>query len=178
MLAGCCPSPLPPFPPYRPRKWNVCVVGSHDLFEHPHINDLAYIPAFKDGVLGFNMLVGGFFSNKRCAEALPLDAWVSESDVVASCRAVLEAFRDLGFRGARQKTRMMWLIDELGIEGFRDEVASRMPAGDLSRAAEKDLVDPTWKRRSLFGAHPQKQEGLNFVGVKLPVGRLQVRISV
>ena len=23
-----------------PRKWNVCVVGSQDLYEHPHINDV------------------------------------------------------------------------------------------------------------------------------------------
>jgi sulfite reductase beta subunit-like hemoprotein len=29
------------------------------------------------------------------------------------CKAILEAFRDLGNRGNRQKTRMMWLIDEL-----------------------------------------------------------------
>jgi ferredoxin-nitrite reductase len=30
-----------------PRKWNVTVVGTHDLFEHPHINDLAFMPATK-----------------------------------------------------------------------------------------------------------------------------------
>lgn len=91
----------------------MCVVGSHDLFEHPHINDLAYMPATKDGQFGFNLLVGGFFSPKRCAEAIPLDAWVSADDVIPVCKAVLEAYRDLGTRGNRQKTRMMWLIDEL-----------------------------------------------------------------
>jgi len=97
----------------RPRKWNVCVVGTHDLYEHPHINDLAYMPAMKNGRFGFNLLVGGFFSPKRCAEAVPLDAWVSGDDVIPVCKAVLEAYRDLGTRGNRQKTRMMWLIDEL-----------------------------------------------------------------
>lgn len=97
----------------RPRKWNVCVVGTHDLYEHPHINDLAYMPAMKNGRFGFNLLVGGFFSPKRCAEAVPLDAWVSGDDVIPVCKAVLETFRDLGNRGNRQKTRMMWLIDEL-----------------------------------------------------------------
>lgn len=91
----------------------MCVVGTHDLYEHPHINDLAYMPAIKDGRFGFNLLVGGFFSPKRCAEAIPLDAWVPGDDVIPICKAVLETFRDLGFRGNRQKTRMMWLIDEL-----------------------------------------------------------------
>lgn len=91
----------------------MCVIGSHDLYEHPHINDLAYMPATKKGRFGFNLLVGGFFSPKRCEEAIPLDAWVSTDDVIPVCKAILEAFRDLGNRGNRQKTRMMWLIDEL-----------------------------------------------------------------
>ncbi|KAK3195793.1 hypothetical protein Dsin_027103 [Dipteronia sinensis] len=156
-----------------PRKWNVCVVGSHDLYEHPHINDLAYMPAIKDGRFGFNLLVGGFFSPKRCAEAVPLDAWVAADDVIPLCKAVLEAFRDLGFRGNRQKTRMMWLIDELGIEGFRSEVEKRMPQQELERASSKDLVQKQWERRDLLGVHPQKQEGFSFVGIHIPVGRVQ-----
>ncbi|KAI4298456.1 hypothetical protein L6164_032013 [Bauhinia variegata] len=156
-----------------PRKWNVCVVGSHDLYEHPHINDLAYMPANKDGRFGFNLLVGGFFSAKRCAEAVPLDAWVSADDVIPVCKAVLEAFRDLGSRGNRQKTRMMWLIDELGIEVFRSEVEKRMPGGKLKRASQEDLIQKQWERRDYMGVLPQKQEGLSYVGLHIPVGRLQ-----
>nr|GLL47306.1 ferredoxin--nitrite reductase, chloroplastic-like [Ipomoea trifida] len=156
-----------------PRKWNVCVVGSHDLYEHPHINDLAYMPAMKDGRLGFNLLVGGFFSAKRCAEAIPLDAWVPADDIFPVCKAILEAFRDLGARGNRQKARMMWLIDELGIEGFRAEVVKRMPEQELERAAPEDLIQKDWERRDYFGVHPQKQEGYSFIGLHIPVGRLQ-----
>ncbi|XP_023749402.2 ferredoxin--nitrite reductase, chloroplastic-like [Lactuca sativa] len=156
-----------------PRKWNVCVIGSHDLYEHPHINDLAYMPATKNGRFGFNLLVGGFFSPKRCAEAIPLDAWVPAEDVVPVCGAILEAYRDLGTRGNRQKTRMMWLIDELGVEGFRSEVVKRMPEQALERASSEDLVDPKWERRDMFGVNPQKQEGLSFVGLHIPVGRVQ-----
>nr|AKQ98337.1 ferrodoxine-nitrite reductase 1 [Brassica juncea] len=156
-----------------PRKWNVCVVGSHDLYEHPHINDLAYMPANKDGRFGFNLLVGGFFSAKRCEEAIPLDAWVPADDVLPLCKAVLEAYRDLGTRGNRQKTRMMWLIDELGIEGFRAEVEKRMPSGKLERESSEDLVNKQWERRDYFGVHPQKQEGLSYIGLHVPVGRLQ-----
>lgn len=156
-----------------PRKWNVCVIGSHDLYEHPHINDLAYMPATKDGRLGFNLLVGGFFSPKRCAEAVPLDAWVPADDIIPACKAILETFRDLGTRGNRQKTRMMWLIDELGIEGFRAEVVKRMPQQELERASSEDLVQKQWERRDYLGVHPQKQEGHSFVGLHIPVGRVQ-----
>lgn len=57
-------------------------MGSHDLFELLHINDLAYMPTFKDGRFGFNLLVGGLFSTKRCAEAIPLHAWVLKDEVI------------------------------------------------------------------------------------------------
>lgn len=60
-----------------------------------------------------------------------------------------------------------------GIEGFRSEVAGRMPTGELERAAPEELVKKDWERRDYFGVHPQKQPGLNFVGVHVPVGRLQ-----
>ncbi|KAL5207901.1 hypothetical protein ABZP36_032336 [Zizania latifolia] len=157
----------------RPRKWNVCVIGTHDLYEHPHINDLAYMPAVKDGKFGFNLLVGGFISPKRWAEALPLDAWVPGDDIIPVCKAVLEAYRDLGTRGNRQKTRMMCLIDELGMEVFRSEVEKRMPQGVLERAAPEDLIDKKWQRRDYLGVHSQKQEGLSYVGLHVPVGRVQ-----
>ncbi|VAI50054.1 unnamed protein product [Triticum turgidum subsp. durum] len=159
-----------------PRKWNVCVIGTHDLYEHPHINDLAYMPAEKDGKFGFNLLVGGFISPKRWGEALPLDAWVPGDDIIPVCKAVLEAFRDLGTRGNRQKTRMMWLIDELGMEAFRSEIEKRMPNGVLERAAAEDLIDKKWERRDYLGVHPQKQEGLSFVGLHSKKDRRKYKI--
>lgn len=145
------------------RKWNVCVVGGPDFYEHPDINDLAFIPAQRNGVMGFNILVGGFISSARAAEAIPLDAWVSEGEVVAATAAVITTFRDYGHRGNRQKCRMMWLIDEMGLDKFRAEVASRMPTGEMALAAEVDLIDNSIARRSYLGVHAQKQDGLNWV---------------
>jgi len=155
-----------------PRKWNVCVVGSHDLYEHPHINDLAYMPAEKDGKFGYNLLVGGFFSATACEEAIPLDAFVPEEHVLHACDAILTTFRDFGARSGRQKCRMMWLIKDMGFENFRDEVKKRMPGQKLETEG-KDLVDSSHKRRDYHGVHKQKQEGLNYVGLNVPTGRVQ-----
>nr|PNR53134.1 hypothetical protein PHYPA_009509 [Physcomitrium patens] len=55
-----------------------------------------------------------------------MDAWVPMNDVIPLCKAMLETYRDLGSRRNRQKTRMMWLTDEMGIEEFRAEVERRM----------------------------------------------------
>lgn len=153
-----------------PRKFNVAVVGTHDLYEHPHINDIAYLPAVKDGVFGWNVHVGGFFSAVRCAEAIPMDVWVPEDKMIAVCHAVLTAFRDYGARQNRQKTRLMYLVEELGVEGFKAELEKRM--GVKLASEGESLVDESKSRRSYFGVHKAVGEGMNYVGLYVPVGRL------
>jgi len=154
-----------------PRKFNIAICGCRDNSVHAEINDLAFVPAFKEGKLGFNVLVGGFFSARRCAEAIGLDVWVDPRDVVPLCEAVLLVYRDHGLRANRQKARLRWLIDEWGLEKFRVAVEQQI-GHPLPRAAEKDEV--VWHKRDLLGVHAQKQLGLNFVGLHVPVGRLNV----
>jgi ferredoxin-nitrite reductase len=153
-----------------PRKFNIAIAGCRDNSVHAEINDIAFVPAYKDGNIGFNVLVGGFFSAKRCEAAIPLNAWASPSDVVDLCKAILTVFRDRGPRANRQKSRLMWLIDELGLEQFRAEVEQEF-GRTLPAAAPKDEI--TWDKRDHIGIYPQKQSGLNYVGLHVPVGRLQ-----
>jgi ferredoxin-nitrite reductase len=155
-----------------PRKFNIAIAGGRDNSVHAEINDLAFVPAFKEGTgqeFGFNIIVGGFFSAKRCEAAIPLNAWVLPEDVVAVCRAVLEVFRDHGPRANRQKSRLMWLIDEWGLDKFRAEVESRL-GKSLLPAAAKDEID--WEKRDHIGVYKQKQAGLNYAGLNIPVGRM------
>jgi ferredoxin-nitrite reductase len=152
-----------------PRKFNIAIAGCRDNSVHAEINDIAFIPAYKDGKLGFNVLVGGFFSAKRCEPAIPLNAWVDPRDVVTLCRAILIVFRDHGPRANRQKSRLMWLIDEWGLETFRSEVEKQLGCA-LQTAAPKDEI--LWDKRDHIGIHAQKQPGLNYIGLHVPVGRL------
>jgi ferredoxin-nitrite reductase len=153
-----------------PRKFNIAIEGGRDNSVHAEINDIAFVPAYKDGQLGFNVVVGGFFSAKRCEAAIPLDAWVAPNqDVVDLCRAILEVYRDNGPRANRQKARLMWLIDEWGLERFRAEV-ERQYGRSLPSAVPKDEID--WEKRDHIGIYPQKQAGLNYAGLLVPVGRL------
>ncbi|MEH2336379.1 ferredoxin--nitrite reductase [Nostoc sp.] len=165
-----------------PRKFNIALAGGRDNSVHAEINDLAFVPAFQEAgeenlasvhsqqkIFGFNVLVGGFFSAKRCEAAIPLNAWVLPEDVVAVCRAVLEVFRDHGPRTNRQKSRLMWLIDQWGLEKFRAEVERRLGKSFLPAAA-KDEID--WEKRDHIGVYKQKQPRLNYVGLHIPVGRL------
>ena len=153
-----------------PRKFNIAIEGGRDNSIHAEINDIAFVPAYREGELGFNVVVGGFFSAKRCAAAVPLDAWVpANSQVVTLCRSILEVFRDNGARANRQKSRLMWLIDEWGMEKFRSEVELKFGQVLLSAAPEDEM---NWDKRDHLGVHAQKQDGFKYVGVHVPVGRL------
>jgi ferredoxin-nitrite reductase len=152
-----------------PRKFNIAIAGCRDNSIHAEINDIAFVPAYKDEQIGFNVVVGGFFSPKRCEAAIPLNAWVSPSEVVVVCKAILEVFRDNGPRANRQKSRLMWLIDQMTLEGFRAAVEQQL-GFTLKTAALKDEI--MWEKRDHIGVYAQKQQGLNYVGLHIPVGRL------
>ncbi|NCS11743.1 MAG: ferredoxin--nitrite reductase [Microcystis aeruginosa G13-09] len=153
-----------------PRKFNIAIEGGRDNSVHAEINDIAFVPGYKEGELGFNVVVGGFFSAKRCEAAIPMNVWVRPNqEVVDLCRGILEVYRDNGLRANRQKSRLMWLIDEWGIEEFRTRVANHL-GYPLATAAEKDAID--WEKRDHLGVFPQKQEGLSYIGLCIPVGRL------
>jgi ferredoxin-nitrite reductase len=152
-----------------PRKFNIAVAGGRDNSVHAEINDLGFVPAYKNGTLGFNIIVGGYFAPNQYVAAIPMNAWVPPHDVVALSKAMLIVFRDNGPRDNRQKCRMMYLINEWGMEKFRAEVEKEL-GKPLESAAEKDEVD--WDKRDHIGVYPQMQPGLNYVGLHVPIGRL------
>ncbi|NBD18817.1 MAG: ferredoxin--nitrite reductase, partial [Cyanobacteria bacterium] len=154
-----------------PRKFNIAIEGGRDNSVHAEINDIAFVPAYKEGKLGFNVLVGGFFSSKRCEAAIPLNVWIppTEKFVVGISRAILEVYRDHGLRANRQKSRLMWLIEALGMDEFRKLVKEAF-GQPLATAAAEDVID--WDKRDHIGVHAQKQAGKYYVGMNVPVGRL------
>ncbi|MCX5962550.1 MAG: ferredoxin--nitrite reductase [Cyanobacteria bacterium] len=152
-----------------PRKFNIAIGGCPDNSIHAEINDIAFVPAFQNDVIGFNVVVGGFFSASRVEAAIPMNVWVAPSDVVDLCGAILDVYRDHGPRANRQKSRLMWLIDSWGVEKFRSEVETQM-GRSLAPAAAKDEIN--WDKRDHLGIYPQKQTGLNYAGLHIPAGRM------
>jgi ferredoxin-nitrite reductase len=152
-----------------PRKFNIAVAGGRDNSVHAEINDLGLLPAYKDGRIGFNIIVGGYFAPNQYVAAIGLDAWIPPEDVLALTKAMMIVYRDNGPRENRQKCRMMHLINAWGIEEFRERVEKEF-GQPLQRAADKDEID--WEKRDHIGVFPQKQPGLNYVGLHVPVGRL------
>ncbi|MDJ0674792.1 MAG: ferredoxin--nitrite reductase [Calothrix sp. MO_167.B42] len=158
-----------------PRKFNIAVEGGRDNSIHGEINDIAFIPAYREAKLGFNVLVGGYLSAQRCAEAVPINVWVpaDNDDVVELSLAILRVYTQnglsAGLREKRQTARIMWLIDKWGIEQFRAKVEAEF-GKELLSAAPKDEI--TQEKKDHIGIYPQKQSGYSYFGLHVPVGRL------
>lgn len=157
-----------------PRKFNIAIEGGRDNSVHSEINDIAFVPAYKNGELGFNVVVGGYLSAQRCALAVPLNAWVpANDDVIELSCAILTVYTENGLaeglRSSRPKARLMWLIDKWGINKFRATVEQEF-GKPLLPSAEKDEIDRD--KKDYLGVRPQKQEGFSYVGLHIPVGRL------
>jgi ferredoxin-nitrite reductase len=161
-----------------PRKFNIAISGSRDDFAHTHINDLGFQAAVhaETGVMGFNVVLGGYMSIKRVAHSVDANMWIpaDRNSVVTLSEAILRIFRDESERKNRQKARLMWLVERYGIEGFKQAVIAEVESYDRGVTIENAQPAPTGKfeRRELLGIHPQPQKGKVRVGILVPTGRL------
>ena len=164
-----------------PRKFNIAISGSRDDFAHTHINDIGLQPCphAETGEMGFNVVLGGYMSIKRVAESIDGKMWIpaDRNSVVTLCEAILRIFRDEGERKNRQKARLMWLVEDYGVDGFREAVVKEIESYDRGVTVDTTQPRPTepFTRRTLLGVHKQPEEGLNRVGVHVPTGRLSVQ---
>jgi ferredoxin-nitrite reductase len=151
-----------------PRKFKMSVTGCLEDCAQAEINDIGMLPArLEDGTLGFNVRVGGGLSDGP-RMASDIDVFVRPEEAVEITRGIAQVFGELGDRENRWTARMRYLVQELGPEDFREELEKRTtfeltPAGeDLTKHYRGDHV----------GVHAQKDEGLYYVGLNVPVGRM------
>ncbi|HEY7220944.1 MAG TPA: ferredoxin--nitrite reductase, partial [Candidatus Binatia bacterium] len=155
-----------------PRKFNVTITACKDACTHAEAQDIALTPATKqiDGVetKGFNVAVGGKMGSGGFRIASPLDLFVTAEEAAAICSHIVLIFRDYGARELRTKARLAFLIENWGVEKFRRELERRVDRPLAS--AGQDQRTP--KHTDHIGVFRQKQAGLNYVGLAVPVGRV------
>ncbi len=155
-----------------PRKFKMSVTGCLEDCAQAEINDVGMLPArLEDGTLGFNLRVGGGLSDGP-RMASDVDVFVRPEDAVEITRGIAQVFGELGNRENRWTARMRYLVQELGPEEFREELAKRVSVG-LTPAGE-DLTKRY--RGDHVGVHPQRMGGSQtrpyYVGLNVPVGRM------
>ncbi|NQW22943.1 MAG: ferredoxin--nitrite reductase [SAR202 cluster bacterium] len=153
-----------------PRKFNVTITGCLENCTHSETQDLGMVPAVRrfDGAFGFNVMVGGKMGSGGMTVAQPLNVFVVPQEAARLAAAITLLFRDEGSREKRTKNRLAFLIEEWGIDRFRDCLEERW-GQPLERAQEDARNSDSTDH---LGVHSQNRPGLSSVGLCVPTGRL------
>ncbi len=98
-----------------PRKFNTAITGCTANRCNIFVHDLCFVLANKDGVYGYNVYLGG----KVGKIAKNADIFVQGEEQVLACfKAVISLYKKYGFRDNRNKNRLYFLLESVGIEEF------------------------------------------------------------
>jgi ferredoxin-nitrite reductase len=159
-----------------PRKFNVAFDGAGKIAVLEETNDIAFSAVeVKDGFgvepgIWFRLGVGGITGHKDFAKETGII--VKPEDATKVADAIVRLFIDTGDRTNRLKARLKYVLDSMGVDKFMEAVEERL-GRKLTRAPKEAIATrPAFDRMAHIGVHKQKQAGLNWIGVALPVGKL------
>lgn len=159
-----------------PRKFNVGFDGAGIIPVLEDTNDIGFqAVTVKDGFgaeagVWFRLMLGGITGHRSFAHETGVI--VKPADATKVADAVVRVFVDHGDRTNRTKARLKYVLDSMGMEKFLLMVEDRL-GGKLVRVPPDAIhARPAFDRTAHIGAHAQKQSGLNWIGLVLPVGKL------
>jgi len=111
-------------------------------------------------------------NSPRLGEILGEDDWFDKLDGIGRDHVRFAHMQRLHSFTNRQKARLKYVIDRMGRDAFVAEVEKEHGA-KLRRAAGAQVTPRALAdKHGHIGVHPQRQAGLNYLGLVLPVGRM------
>ncbi|APX97846.1 nitrite/sulfite reductase [Natronorubrum daqingense] len=172
-----------------PRKFNISVTGTKSGCAQDSLNDIGFEPARKEiggeTVKGFNVRIGGGLGGRQPRAATPLDVFVRPENAYEVGRGFVQLYHDYGGRQNRSKNRTRFFADDWGMEKIRETLQEEYVDFEMHRAGEDFREEYTYNAGSTtegkhdhVGVYEQKQDGLNYVGLSVPIGRLPAEDAV
>jgi ferredoxin-nitrite reductase len=161
-----------------PRKFNIAFDGGGRVGVLEDTNDIGFAAvAVADGTgvpLGvyFRLQLGGITGHGDFAR--DVGVLLRPEQCVPMAVAVLRVFIAHGDRTDRKRARLKYVLDAWGLEKFMAEVEKDLPVAPLRLPLAACVARGPVQKHGHVGVHAQKQAGLSYVGVALPVGRLSV----
>jgi ferredoxin-nitrite reductase len=159
-----------------PRKFNVGFDGAGQIPVLEDTNDIGFQAVeVKDGFgaepgVWFRLALGGITGHKDFARDTGVIVRPNEATEVAD--AVVRVYIEHGNRTDRNKARLKYVLDAWGLEKYLAHVEEKLGRKLTKVPPEAIALRPAFDRSAHIGVHAQKQAGLNWVGVVLPVARL------
>jgi ferredoxin-nitrite reductase len=159
-----------------PRKFNVGFDGGGVIAVLEDTNDIGFQAVqVKDGFgvepgIWFRLMLGGITGHKDFARDTGVIVKPAEATMVAD--AVVRVFIDHGDRTNRAKARLKYVLDAWGFEKFIAAMEEKLGRKLLRVPADAIAPRPVFDRSAHIGVHRQKQNGLCWIGVVFPVGKI------
>jgi ferredoxin-nitrite reductase len=166
-----------------PRKFNVAFDGAGSIATLEDTNDIG-LQAIEvlDGArfegqpvapgIWYRLTLGGITGHKDLAR--DTGVVVAPADAIAVSDAILRVFIANGDRTDRKRSRLKYVLDAWGFERFLAAVEEKLGRRLIQVETAFVAPRPVYDRLAHVGVHRQRQPGLNWVGVALPVGKLTV----
>ena len=168
-----------------PRKFNIAFDGGGAISALEDTNDIGFTAVRVGEGDGRDGNSSSRASTSACRSAASPATRTSPA-TPASCSRPTSAspspprssasFIEHGDRTDRKKARLKYVLDRWGFDKFLAEVEKQSrPARSAACRSSSASRAPPVDKLGHVGVHPQKQPGLFYVGVVLPVGRMTVR---
>ncbi len=159
-----------------PRKFNVGFDGAGRIPVLEDTNDIGFQAVeVKEGFgaargIWFRLALGGITGHKDFARDTGVIVRPEEATQVAD--AIVRVYIEHGDRTDRNKSRLKYVLDAWGFEKFLAHVEEKLGRKFVTVPAEAIAPRPHYDRSAHIGVHPQKQKGLNWIGVVFPTARI------
>ena len=162
-----------------PRKFNIAFEGGGRVASLDDTNDIGFraVRVGEGGAGGdvppgvyFRLTLGGITGHQDFAR--DTGVLVRADECVQVAAAVVRVFIRAGDRTDRKKARLKYVLDDWGFAKFLAEVEKEYGRPLRKVALDRCEPPPRDDRWAHVGVHPQKQPGLYYLGVVLPVGRI------
>ena len=101
-----------------PRKFKISFSACESDCAQGLLHDLAVVATRRHGEPGFKLLAGGGLGHKP-REAIVVTPFVPEAELIPAMEAVIELHNTHSDRNKRAKSRIKFLVERFGEEGFR-----------------------------------------------------------
>ncbi|MBK1877359.1 NirA family protein [Pelagicoccus mobilis] len=159
-----------------PRKFNISFDGGGAISVCADTNDIAFYAvrigegqSVESGVY-FRVQLAGITGHKQFAKDCGI--LIEPDQCLATAAAMIRVFVENGDRTNRNKARLKYLIDAWGDQKFVEETEKKLDFDFVKMDLAECEVRRPIRRHGHLGVHAQAQEGLNFIGVRIPVGKM------
>jgi sulfite reductase (ferredoxin) len=178
------------------RKFKISFSSSDDDTAYSYIHDIGAIPKINDkGERGFKILLGGGLGAQPLLASI-VEEFLPEDQLIPYIESVIRVFDRYGERNNRNKARLKYVIQKLGLDEVlrltkEERIANKVKTYPINHNALDEPVIPEpvivpevvinnplryeqWLATNVF---EQKQKGFYGVYVKVPVGDIHTDVA-